>query len=239
MLKILVYDNSSNSDRYSLMNILNNAYVHRTLPISKLIEYRDLQNLSEEYTSKISNFNLFIMFLKKDDKDCKKVLDEVRKYKNIFFMFVVEKDVDISIFITPNIKTSSIIYSPIDIHLLHTRLVSLYKEMITISEMNSYFKVKNSNDYIIVNTKDILYFESIEKKILLKTNNKEYLFYSNFCSVLEQLPKHFIRCHKGFVVNTTKIFEMQFSKMKIFLLNGDELPISRTYKDELKFLLKS
>lgn len=126
MLKILFYDNSESIGKFSLTTILNDAYVHRMLPINKLIKYNDLRNLSGDYNDRLSRFNLFIMFLKPESKECNNILDEIIKFKNIFVMFIVEKNVDLSIYITPNIRTSAIIYNPIDTHLFHMRLIDIY-----------------------------------------------------------------------------------------------------------------
>ncbi len=234
MLKILLHDICSCVGRNSIGNILNDAYIHRTLPINKLIKYSELEKLPGSHSNKLSKFNLFIMYLKKFDEQHIEILEEIRKCKTMFVLFIAENSIDLSKYVIPGIRTATILYSPIDKHLLYKRLTSIYKEILKINDSNNYFKVKNGSNYIIVNTKNIYYFESLEKKMIVKTNKQEIAFYSNFNSVLEQLPNNFIRCHKGFVVNMFKVAEVQFNNMQLLLMDENCIPVSRKYKDDIK-----
>ena len=92
---------------------------------------------------------------------------------------------------------------------------------------------KDGRQFIPYNT--ISYLESREKKIFLYTNANEYSFYDTLDRLEESLPQgKFIRCHRSFIVNRDKISGIAVSKNRITLDNGEMIPISRTYKSELK-----
>lgn len=94
---------------------------------------------------------------------------------------------------------------------------------------------KDGRQFVPYNT--VSYFESREKKIFLYTNSNEYSFYDTLDRLEESLPpSKFIRCHRSFIVNRDKISGIAVSKNRITLDNGEMIPISRTYKSELKEL---
>lgn len=94
---------------------------------------------------------------------------------------------------------------------------------------------KDGRQFIPYNT--ISYFESREKKIFVYTHSNEYSFYDTLDRLETSLPQNkFIRCHRSFIVNRDKISGIAAAKNRLTLDNGEMIPISRTYKSELKEL---
>lgn len=92
--------------------------------------------------------------------------------------------------------------------------------------------IEGSQGKIVINAKDIYYFESDDKySHMVSTNGK------TFCSVgmrqLEELlgGKDFFRCHKSYLVNLKNISDINSG---ILLKNGESIPISRRRAKELK-----
>ena len=85
----------------------------------------------------------------------------------------------------------------------------------------------------------ICFFEARNKKIYLNTGAKEYGFYSTMEQLEQELSTSFIRCHRSFIVNVEKIEKVMFSKNLLFLTDGYEIPVSRTYKSVLRPLWKN
>lgn len=91
--------------------------------------------------------------------------------------------------------------------------------------------------HILLNSKNKLYFDDIyfiksegnyvdfhlEKKSITDRNT--------LLLVLEKLPPNFVRCHRSYLVN--KNFIQSTSSSFIKLSNGNELPVSRTYKSAI------
>lgn len=65
-------------------------------------------------------------------------------------------------------------------------------------------------------------FHSISKKTLEREKLKE---------VLEKLPPNFVRVHRSYIVNKNQI--KSFNSSTVFLKSGHEIPLSRTYKENL------
>ncbi|WP_010250278.1 LytR/AlgR family response regulator transcription factor [Acetivibrio cellulolyticus] len=84
----------------------------------------------------------------------------------------------------------------------------------------------------------ILYLESYQKKIYVHTENQRIGYYDSLSSLEEKLGENFIRCHKSYIINADKMSRISFSDMKIEMINGTEIDISRTFKGILKDKLK-
>ena len=80
----------------------------------------------------------------------------------------------------------------------------------------------------------IYYFEAREKKIYVCAGNEEFGFYHTIDNLAEELPDQFIRCHRGFIVNSLKIRKIMLSQNMIRLADDFEVPLSRSYKADLK-----
>lgn len=79
--------------------------------------------------------------------------------------------------------------------------------------------------------REILYLESIGDYVKIhRRQDAPVITRERISSLEEQLPETFLRIHRSFIINTDKI--ETFSRTEIHI-NGHELPISRTYKDEV------
>ncbi len=100
------------------------------------------------------------------------------------------------------------------------------------NEQCLYLKV----DYKVVkvNTNDIIYIESMREYLRLHLNNGERLMtLMPISKISEQLTDlGFRRIHRSYIVNMSKIDEV--SKNNVKLSNGTTLPVSDSFRDELK-----
>ena len=84
---------------------------------------------------------------------------------------------------------------------------------------------------------DIIYLESLADYVKILTTNDATIITKEKISVLEEkLATPFIRIHRSFIVNADKIDSFSAETVEI---NGNSLPISRTYKKEVKELLSN
>ncbi len=83
---------------------------------------------------------------------------------------------------------------------------------------------------------DILYIESFREYIKVHTAQKSVMTKLPISKIEEKLKDHdFIRIHKSFVVSVCKV---EAFNSRIIIINGNELPIGRTYKDMVMKTLK-
>ncbi len=80
--------------------------------------------------------------------------------------------------------------------------------------------------------RDILYFESKKRLVILHAEKEEHRFYQKLDDLELRLSKEgFLRCHKSFLVQERHI--KSWRESTIWLADGTELPVSRTYEKEV------
>lgn len=87
--------------------------------------------------------------------------------------------------------------------------------------------------------KDILYFSTVGKKLLLRTQDgEEVIFYGTMKGLEEKYAADFIRCHSGFLANRSYILGIRSGMLQ--LRNCREcLPISKKYRHTVTEFLKT
>jgi len=107
---------------------------------------------------------------------------------------------------------------------------------LTIPLENKSFVVKTKKEIVCIECNDIYYFEKIGHKIRVCAESRDVFFYDNFCTLIETIdPNHFVRCHQGYIVNIGKVRGLK--NKTLFLSNDFELPVSRTYMNDIKLVL--
>lgn len=100
-------------------------------------------------------------------------------------------------------------------------------DTITIKEGTEQFKLKRS---------DILYLEALKDYTLLVTPQKRHCVWSNIGTLLKKEPfDGFVRIHKSFAVQ--KQFVVKTSAHEVTLANQTQIPIGRSYKENLTSIL--
>ncbi len=95
--------------------------------------------------------------------------------------------------------------------------------------------VKSDKKMIKINLKEIIYIESLKDYVIIHLSDKRIVTKQKI-SFLEQklMENNFIRIHRSFLVSTSKITAFTPGHIEI---NGQELPIGRSYKSEVGKIL--
>lgn len=99
-------------------------------------------------------------------------------------------------------------------------------------------QLKTDSGELIVDITDLLYVEA-------EGNYCDFIFENgsriteriSLTNVSESCEKELIRTHKSFCVNPT--FASRFTSVKIYLMNGTQIPIGRKFKENISLFLKS
>ena len=101
----------------------------------------------------------------------------------------------------------------------------------------SVFPVKSGAETRLLRTCDIYFFEAQGRKVALRTKAQEISFYSSFEQLQELLPLWFLRCHRGYMINTKKMRGVSFSESNIAMADGSSIPFSRMYREAVRAAL--
>lgn len=135
--------------------------------------------------------------------------------------------------VSPSFRPSGLLVKPVKKATLECLLDEVWKEYQTAQKREDMFSLKiRSQEYVLPQNK-ILFFESRNKKIILRTLTQEIEFYDTLEHLQAVLNQDFIRVHKSFLVNLSLVTMVHFSNMMIHFNGGVYVPLSRTYKPVL------
>jgi DNA-binding LytR/AlgR family response regulator len=91
--------------------------------------------------------------------------------------------------------------------------------------------IKTDGKLIKLSYEEILYLESMGDYVKFVTPGKKHLTLNTLSAIEEKLDKNrFIRVHRSYIVNLTKIKDIQGGTL---LIDGNVIPISKSHKDEV------
>lgn len=95
--------------------------------------------------------------------------------------------------------------------------------------------VKADKKTVKVFLKDIFYIESLKDYVIIHTPIKRIITKQKISYLEQKLPEdYFIRIHRSFIISINKIEAFSSTSIDV---NGQELPIGRSYKSEVAKLL--
>ena len=170
-----------------------------------------------------------------------KNLENMRKnFREMMVLVIAESTLSPMDYIKPSILASSLIIRPVTNEKIYIKI----KELV---EMFIDKKNINNNDTYVVDTREgktyvpynkIMYFEAKNKKIYVRMENEEIGFYETIENIMQNLPEEiFIRCHRSFIINRTKIHKVLSSKNTIIIDDNIIVPVSRSYKSKINNLI--
>lgn len=91
--------------------------------------------------------------------------------------------------------------------------------------------VKTEGRYIRIEYDNILYVENVGDYVKIRTNQGSHIVYATMKNLEEKLnPKFFFRVHRSFIINLSKIVDIEESNL---VIADKVIPISRANKPEL------
>ena len=104
--------------------------------------------------------------------------------------------------------------------------------------MNMQIAVKKSDETVLLDVGDIFYIEAVERNTFIYTEKETYESSLKLYEFEQQLSeKDFIRISKQSVLNLRKVKSLRSDinrKIRVTLLNDEQIIVSRMYSDELR-----
>ena len=232
MINLVIID--EREDENNLIRIVVEKSIHRIIG-NERFEYMHLK--ADDISEFISN-NTEIDFCCYDVSGGMESLYKIRKsYPRMSLLLVVETTMSPNEYLKPGIKPDAILIRPMCIEDVDDTISAFLAEGISQKKNDDQtFVVEGREGKYSIPYSKIYFFESRDKKIYLKTIEAEYGFYGTIDELEDELSELFVRCHRSYLVNKIHIREIM-NASTILLLNGFVVPISRTYRQNIKELL--
>lgn len=116
---------------------------------------------------------------------------------------------------------------PVDPEKLYDALARIRR--LLFQDREKLYTLKNTDGTYRFRIRDILYFYSDRRKVVLVTEGGEYPFYEKLDRVGERLGHQFVRIHQRYLVNPQQVTYIGGNMVRI---GQSELPVSRALKEE-------
>ena len=134
MLSIIVLD-TMHDEEPNISDILEEAYSKRDLPVKRLAVFREPAPLFGFAEEQSDRFNVFIAsFSWLRDEYMELAQNLRRRRKNLFIVFVVGRNVDISCCVRPSVRPSGILFIPLEKQRIYQTLSEIYVELLRSAE---------------------------------------------------------------------------------------------------------
>jgi len=95
--------------------------------------------------------------------------------------------------------------------------------------------IKNNSSLVRLKYDDILWVEALENYVVINTFKEKYTIHFTMKSIIDKIPSEkFFRVHRSFIVNLSKIKEIEDNIIVIKTESGSKLiPIGKSYRNKL------
>lgn len=158
-------------------------------------------------------------------------------FPNTVLQIIADNNISPMNYLRPSIMAASLLIKPYDQNQLCQAVREMFQYALskdTTIEEEECFIIEIKGDRIRIAYSTIIFFEAREKKIIVMSGNKEYGFYNTIDSLEKILPNNFIRSHRSFIFNLHRVQEIRMGQNIIIMEDGNEIPISRSYRSMVK-----
>lgn len=164
-------------------------------------------------------------------------IDCRRQYRNAYMILIADGRTSPASYMKPTIMAGSLLLRPFHENEIRNAFREAFGSFFRVEEEHEkkgQFIFDNREGKWRIDYEHIYYFEAREKKVFLNTGTRELGFYDTMENIQRALPSWFIRCHRSFLINGKMIEKLLLGQNLVVLKDGWEIPVSRTYKKEIK-----
>ncbi len=100
------------------------------------------------------------------------------------------------------------------------------------SRADAYFEYQKGNSVFRVPVRDIAYFMSMDKKIIIVKKDGKEEFYGKLKNIAGTLPADFLMVHQSYIIHQAYVSEYSYEMVK--MVNGETINISKPYRKETR-----
>lgn len=157
--------------------------------------------------------------------------------RGAFLLAIADQGTSPLLFLTPDLRPDSLVLRPVEPGEARRAATEMAAELLRQAADNSLvFTIRTRDGSQNIPYSSISYIEARGRKLYLRLDSEEIGFAGTLESLEKELPPNFCRTHRSFIVNADKIRQVQLTENLILLWNGLAVPLSRSYKKNVKEL---
>lgn len=159
------------------------------------------------------------------------------KQELLDMMIIADSSISPMEYMTPKIPAASLLLRPFTREqakrVVREFMTAFYRRQRETDEEHALL-IENRQGKTAVPFSQIYYLEVREKRVFIRLKDREYSKYDSMENMMKLLPEQFLRCHRSFVFNISYFERVKLSENMIYLENGITVPLSRSYKGNIK-----
>ncbi len=170
------------------------------------------------------------------------LLEKMRsQYQKAYLMIIADMSISPMQYLKPGISPGALLLKPVNSADMEKVVRDLFEVFIKRmdEDQTDAFLVETREGKQYIPMEQIDYFEAKEKKVFVRVKSCEYGFYDTLDTLEKQLPSWFIRCHRSYIANMKRAGGMTLADNTIRMIDGTQVPFSRSYKNVLKEYFKN
>lgn len=232
---VLCDDNQSILDR--LCKMLESLFIKHNFDAEVVFSSTSPENTLEYVKSN----NVNVLFLDIDFKSKMSGLDlasQVRKSNKHVYIIFTSAHLEY-VLIAYQYKTFDFIPKPITIERLEETFLRILDDIKTDYKKSNFIRIDNRNT--IINEDNIKFIKKDGMKLVFYTDSRIYETYSSFNKIKDILPSNFVRCHKSYIANINKIYDISPSDNSISFDSTSNVKcyIGPKYKEKIMEVFKN
>ncbi|MEO1816866.1 MAG: LytTR family DNA-binding domain-containing protein [Acetobacterium sp.] len=175
-----------------------------------------------EASNKGIKYDIIFLDMRLENEDGIDIANEIRKTDKKARIIITTSLIEYAV-LGYSVNASDFLLKPFPEEKLFLVLEKLETEIR--HSRSSFFEFEMNNEKVFLISDDILYFESLGRKIKVVTSEAEYEYYYTISALEKELdPVRFVLCHRSYIVNLKNVKSIK-TKMAV-LKNGVTIPIS-------------
>ncbi|WP_026394591.1 LytR/AlgR family response regulator transcription factor [Acetobacterium malicum] len=168
------------------------------------------------------NFDMIFLDMRLDNEDGIDIANEIRKTDTEARIIITTSLIEYAV-LGYSVNASDFLLKPFPEDKLFLVLEKLENDLKY--SRSSFHEIEINNEKIFLKSDEILYFESLGRKIKVTTFDAEYEYYYTISALEKELDSlRFILCHRSYIVNLKNVKSIKTKA--VVLKNGVMIPIS-------------
>jgi len=173
-------------------------------------------------TNKGINYDIIFLDMRLDNEDGIDIANEIRKTNKKARIIITTSLIEYAV-LGYSVNASDFLLKPFPEEKLFLVLNKL--EIDIRHSRSSFYEFEMNNEKVFLKSDEILYFESLSRKIKVVTFDTAYEYYYTISALEKELdPVRFVLCHRSYIINLKNVKSIK-TKTAV-LKNGVMIPIS-------------
>ncbi len=162
------------------------------------------------------------------------IAEQIRKIDKSIYIIFVTGHFEFGM-VAYKYKTFDFLQKPLTKERFEETILRLYSDIF--GDKSKYIRLDNNKT--IIKEDSIRFIKKEGMKVIFHTDTRDYETYSSFNKISCMLPYNFIRCHKSYIVNVSKITDVDMTNNLIIFTKNDQCNIGPKYKKDFMEVLKN